>query len=132
MCELKYIERQGDTVIADRKIEIKHTNFDLLHRPYFLLKTIGSSSCTYSFYYLDAFEDVEYLSDSIFSLKYGKLTGRLYSIIVSTTNDVHNKLWEDFKEVIKQKIGLHAEKVDRVVKSYILIRKIHYNDYKEL
>lgn len=132
MCKLKYIIRQDNAVLSDQEIIINHRDFDLLHRPYYLLKNLDIGLIKFSFHYLDFSEERLVLSNDFFSIKYGSITGRLYSLTIITRAEVENKIWDIFKEYLKVNARLETFAHKRLLITFTIIKKIYFNNYKEL
>lgn len=139
MCTIKYIERVDNQVVSDRFIKTSNKDFDLIDKPYYVIKDTNASSVIFTFHYLEAEEEVGAFNDNNFRLRYGMITGRLLdlSIVCNKTDNVfpNNKVkleyWSCFENTFERDLrgGLSDERILKIKHAFEIIIKLYFEKF---
>lgn len=130
MCKIRYIYREENQVLKDQQIKVRSKDFDLLNRPYYLVREDKIREIVYSIAYLKEDELDLKISENMFSLTYGKRTGRFKKLVIETTENEHikNEYWERFRKFLNENIDKSIDN-EHISTAFEIIRKIYFNDY---
>lgn len=130
MCKIRYIYREENQVINDQQIKVGSKDFDLLNRPYYLVREDKKGEIVYSLAYLKEDELDLKISENMFSLTYGKRTGRFKELVIKTDENerIKNECWENFQKFFNENIDKSIDN-EHISSTFELIRKIYFEDY---
>ncbi len=132
MCKIRYIQREGDIVKKDCTIRMDNKEFDLVDKPYYIVKDENADSVSFMFHYLDVNEETTRVSENSFTLKYGTKTGRLLSLDIKRSAEewVKLELWTSFGKVLMTSI--QRDNLRKVHDSFEIIQRLYFNKYEEV
>ena len=131
MCKLRYIHRVEGLVKKDQDIKMANREFDLVDRPYYIIRDDDADSVKFTFHYLDVTEPEKKLSDGYFLLTYGEETGRLFSLSLRLEGQrIKQEDWARFRKRISTDNTFYLQK--KLQNSYDIIQRIYFERYDEV
>lgn len=129
MCKLQIIHKRDSAIIKDKVIECDELKrISVNNLPYYLTICEDNEIFSLEFYFLGN-SDQESFHTSVVNLRYGKETGRLYSLTIHVQLlDFDNRKWIELQNEISSKISL----ADALKKDFMLFLKIIHNQLNTL
>jgi hypothetical protein len=129
MCKIRYIHRSDGLVKTDQIIKLENREFDIVDKPYYILRDDNAHLCVFTFYYLGVNENTGIKEDNIFCLKYGTETGRLDSLSVKVPENERVKLefWTAFRKTISKNDS--SEVLQKLQESFEITQRIYFDKF---
>ena len=128
MCKIRYIIRKKEEILEDKIIEVVNKDFNLLDKPYYIVKHEFDTKEKFSFSYLDENEKDKVLNDEHFKLTFGIQTGRLKELEINNNTHIKNEYWEIFREHI---LISTSETIQRnIIHGFDIIKKIYFKQFE--
>ena len=132
MCKIRYIHRVKGLVESDQNVKIENKEFDLVDKPYYIVRDDEENSSLYSFHYLDINESRKSVVANCFTIQYGVETGRLLSLTVRLplNGRVKYEQWASFR---KQLLGdVNADISKKILESFDIVQRLYFEKYIKL
>ncbi len=128
MCKIKLICKKDSEVISDNQVCISGKEFEILDKPYYVVKSEIDAQVDFIFHYIDTNEDRRIINNEYFRLTFGWATGRLYAFTIKSIEHVANELWENFNSDYIQKEVFNSDLAKNNLKiGYGVVKKIYFN-----
>lgn len=132
MCQIRYIKKTPTGVTSDCFVKISGKEYEILDKPYYVVRTDNESSIEFIFHYIDNNECNDDITSENLQLFYGKKTGRIYKFCITNINmHISNILWENFRKDKIEKLSIESEiSKNNIIFSYNVIKKLYFDDYQ--
>ena len=136
MCTIRYLRKIPDSgIIEDSMVKISGKEYEVLDKPYYVVRTDLSNNSEFLFHYIDNSESSKVISNDYFTITYGLLTGRLYKFIVNIPINQHvpNEIWELYKknDICATVFSSEIAK-NNVIFGFGVIKKLYFKDYTKV
>ena len=141
MCSIRYIEKNNGKVTSDCFVKIGNKEFDLLDKPYYILRENNENGTIFLIHYLIVEENEKTYIHDPFTLRYGLITGRMLKLILSTTSGVltdeswvklemWDSLWSHFEDNLKQNDKF--EIIEKLKNAFEIIKRLYFGRYQAI
>ena len=140
MCNIRYIVKEKEVVVTDCQIKIGNKEFDLLDKPYFVLRNNNTQSVVFSFHYYEVEEETKIISYNPFSIQFGFITGRLLKMELATDSEKPNEddnrikleQWSRFWNEVEKELenSFQISIVEKIKNSFDIVQKLYFNKYQ--
>lgn len=136
MCTIRYLRKIPDSgIIDDSMVKISGKEYEVLDKPYYVVRTDLSNNSEFLFHYIDNSESSKVKSNDYFTITYGLLTGRIYKFVVNVpiTQHVPNEIWEAYKKNdISATVFSSEIAKNNVIFGFSVIKKLYFKEYTKV
>lgn len=140
MCNIRYIVKEKEKIVSDCQIKIGNKEFDLLDKPYYVLRDNNTQSVVFSFHYYEVEEEIKTISHNSFSIQFGSITGRFLKMELAIDSEMPNEddnrikleQWSRFWNEVEKKLenSYQSTIVERIKNSFDIVQKLYFNKYQ--
>lgn len=141
MCSIRFIEKNDGKVTSDCLVKIGNKEFDLLDKPYYILRENNENGTIFLIHYLFVDENEKTFVRDPFRLKYGLITGRMLKLILSRNSSVltdeswvklemWDSLWSHFEDNLK--LNEQFEIIEKLKNAFEIIKRLYFGKYQTI